>query len=199
MRYLCILFLIVAIVPMLCKGQDNEIRNDADSARLSIEAQSKRVWKQSLILPGWGQITNGGLWWLKVPIIYGGFVTGVFVYNFNQTYYKEYLAETQYRIQNNDAIPPWSHYQWGDRITTDAMRNAKDYHRRNRDLTVLLMVGWWGMNAVEAYVSDMLRNRWNISEELSAKIVPTVMASPVQNGYSPLMGIKLQIAFDAGL
>src|SRR5690606_3128924 len=51
-----------------------------DSARLALEAMSNRPWKQSLMVPGWGQITNGGWWWLKVPVIYGGFVSAVLVF-----------------------------------------------------------------------------------------------------------------------
>lgn len=197
MRYLCFLFLIVVTAPILCNGQEN--KNLRGSARLAIEARSKKVWKRSLILPGWGQVTNGGLWWLKVPVIYGGFVTGVLVFDYNQKLYNEYLAEARYRYDNNDAAPPWSPYQRADRQTTTNVINAKDYHRRNRDLTVLLMVGWWGVNAVEAYVSDMLKNRWSISDELSAKIAPSVMPSPVQGGYSPMLGLKVQIDIGAGL
>lgn len=202
-------------MPTWCNGRENESRKDTvksdpvqidkiedvvkDSVRLAIETRSKSVWKRSLIVPGWGQASNGGLWWLKVPVIYGGFLTAVLVYDFNQKYYKEYLAEAQYRIGNNDAPPPWSRYQWGGKIFTNSVINAKNYHRRNRDLTVLLVIGWWGVNAVEAYVSDMLKNRWSINDELSAKIVPTVFSSPVQNGYSPMIGLKLQIGFDAWL
>src|SRR5690606_41117016 len=59
-----------------------------DSARLEIERLSRIAWKRSLILPGWGQYTNKGLWWVKVPIIYGGLVTGYVVFDYWQWYYK---------------------------------------------------------------------------------------------------------------
>src|SRR5690606_1068744 len=57
-----------------------------DSARLEIEQISRTAWKRSLILPGWGQYTNKGLWWIKVPIIYGGLVTGYVVFDYWQWY-----------------------------------------------------------------------------------------------------------------
>jgi len=215
MRYLCVVFLIVAIAPVFCSGQEIENLKDTvktdpvqiedveevvkDSARLAVEARSKQVWKRSLILPGWGQVTNGGFWWLKVPVIYGGFVTGILVFDFNQRYYKEYLAEAQYRYNNNDAAPPWSPYQRADKLLTTSMVNAKDYHRRNRDLTVLLMVGWWALNAVEAYTSDMLKNRWSIADDLSAKVVPTLIPLSVPGGKSPMLGLKVQIDIGSGL
>src|SRR5690606_1055915 len=72
-----------------------------DSARLALEAMSVRPWKQSLMVPGWGQITNGGWWWLKVPVIYGGFVSAVLVFEFNNRYYHDILEDVQYRINNN--------------------------------------------------------------------------------------------------
>lgn len=151
-----------------------------DSARLALEAMSNRPWKQSLMVPGWGQITNGGLWWIKVPVIYGGFVSAVLVFEFNNRYYRDILKEVQYRINNNHAIPPNTKYPQlpeGSQIT-DYMINAKDSYRRNRDMTVLVTVGWWGLQAVEAYVTSMLKNRWEIDDELGFSITPTLLANP---------------------
>jgi len=122
-------------------------------------------------------------------------VTGVLVFNFNQGYYKDYLAEAQYRIQNNNAPPPWSPYQRGDEDFTNSVINAKDYHRRNRDLTVLVMVGWWGLNAVEAYVSEMLKNRWSVSDALMARVDPAIIPMPGPNGHSSAIGLKIQFGF----
>lgn len=191
MKNLYILLLIsVTIAPIWCNAQENEALTK-DPAQLARESRSKMVWKRSLMLPGWGQVTNGGLWWIKVPVIYGGFVAGALVFDFNQNAYKDYLAEAQYRLEHNDAAPPWSPYQRADKLTTNNLITAKDYHRRNRDLTVLVMVGWWALNAVEAYTSDMLKNRWSVSEHLSASITPTVIPSPLQGNYSVMPGLKI--------
>lgn len=168
-----------------------------DSTRLAIETQSRKVWKRSLILPGWGQYTNGGLWWIKIPVIYGGFVTGVLIYNFNDNYYREYLAEAQYRIKHNNGAPPWSPIQRrpGEQTTT-VIIGAKDAYRRNRDLTILLMAGWYGLNAIEAYVSDMLKNRWNINESLTARVAPAVISMPGTESYLSAIGLKVRIGFE---
>ncbi|SKB88707.1 hypothetical protein SAMN05660226_03626 [Parapedobacter luteus] len=215
MKFLFVFALIFAIPPISCTVKGSEyffvrtfdsgffpIEDTAkdellkDSTRLAMEARTAKVWKRSLIVPGWGQYTNGGLWWVKVPVIYGGFVAGVLIYNFNQNYYKTYLAEAQYRILHNDAPPPWSLYQFGDEIQTTRFTNAKDAHRRNRDLTVLLAVGWWGLNAVEAYVSDILKNRWSISENLAARVSPAMLSTPLYGVYSPVIGLKVQVDFE---
>lgn len=160
-----------------------------DSARLALEAQTKRVWVRSAIIPGWGQYTNGGLWWIKVPVIYGGYVTAGLVFEFNHRYYKEFLTELQYRTANNDAFlnPTYQNY------STQHLINAKDFYRRNRDLTVLVTVGWHALNAIEAYVDFMLKNRWSVSDDLSFNISPTILPNHPQafafSPYSP--GIKV--------
>lgn len=153
-----------------------------DSARLALEAATRRTWVRSAIIPGWGQYTNGGLWWIKVPVIYGGYVTAGLVFEFNHRYYKEVLGELQYRTENNDAFlnPLYQNH------STQHLINAKDYYRRNRDLTVLITVGWHALNAIEAYVDFMLKNRWSISEDLSFNLSPTLLQnSPHTFAFSP--------------
>jgi len=166
-----------------------------DSARLEIEHVSRVAWKRSLMLPGWGQYTNGGLWWVKVPIIYGGLVTGYLVFDYWQWYYKKFLDELAYRVETNgqgDAgDPDLQFYQ------TQGLVTQKDYGRRNRDLTILITVGFWGLNAIEAYVDSMLKNRWNIGPDMSMKIGPTLMptygmaGNRALGGYGITPGIKL--------
>ncbi|MFC3198385.1 DUF5683 domain-containing protein [Parapedobacter deserti] len=170
-----------------------------DSARLALEAMSERPWKRSLMVPGWGQITNGGWWWLKVPVVYGGFVTAGLVFEFNNRLYRDILVEVQYRINNNHAIPPDTKFPnlgAGSQIT-DYMINYKDFYRRNRDLTILATVGWWGLQAMEAYVTSMLKHRWEIGDDLSFKVSPTLLSQPPSRlAYQPIaVGIKLDFRF----
>ncbi|WP_437920196.1 DUF5683 domain-containing protein [Sphingobacterium sp. LRF_L2] len=165
-----------------------------DSARLEIEHLSDVAWKRSLMLPGWGQYTNKGLWWIKVPIIYGGLATGYFVFDYWQWYYKKFLDELEYRISVNDS----------DKLDPDLLNFSttglvtyKDYGRRNRDLTILITAGWWGLNVIEAYVDSMLKNRWNIGRDMTMKVSPTFLpstgyaSSNVLSGYRITPGIKL--------
>jgi hypothetical protein len=166
---------------------------EKDSARLAIEDISRKAWRRSMFVPGWGQITNGGYWWLKVPVIYGGLVSAGLVFEFNNRYYKEILGEVQYRLANNHAIPPNSKYDYisSDSFGTQYMINAKDAYRRNRDLTVLVTIGWWGLNMIEAYVDSMLKYRWDLNDDLAFKIQPTLLTPPQgQLAYIPTAGIK---------
>jgi hypothetical protein len=166
-----------------------------DSARLEIERLSRIAWKRSLILPGWGQYTNKGLWWVKVPIIYGGLVTGYVVFDYWQWYYKKFLDELDYRIQYNDEPNDPDLINWG----TQGLVQQKDYGRRNRDLTILITAGFWGLNVVEAYVDSMLKYRWNIGSDMTMRVRPTLMpsvntalaGSHALGGFGVAPGIKL--------
>jgi len=170
-----------------------------DSARLEIERLSRVAWKRSLILPGWGQYTNGGVWWIKVPVIYGGFVASALVFDYWQWYYRMFLDELQYREANGQGSQGvlGLNSNW----TVQGLVQQKDYGRRNRDLTIVLTLGWYGLNVVEAYVDSILKNRWNVSDDLSMKVSPTFLPtyaySPGMTGLSPrgliTPGLKMTI------
>lgn len=190
-------------------NQDTTVRRDTvitneqgvvkDSARLAIEEKTRIAWRRSMILPGWGQVTNGGLWWIKVPIIYGGFVTTGLVFEFNNRYYQSILKDVQYRLANNHAYPPDSPYDYiaADQQGTQYLINAKDYYRRNRDLMILVTLGWYALNITEAYVDSMLKNRWDIGDNYRVQVSPFV--TPASNPLAPVtlafgFNVKLQLA-----
>ncbi len=167
-----------------------------DSARLEIERLSRVAWRRSLFLPGWGQYTNQGLWWVKVPIIYGGLVTGYIVFDYWQWYYKKFLNEIDYRLTYNGDKSDPDLYGYND---MNGLISNKDYARRNRDLTIIVSIGWWGLNVVEAYVDSMLKNRWDIGRDMTMKVSPTLMPTygmtnaPLMSGYGVTPGIKLTV------
>jgi hypothetical protein len=159
-----------------------------DSARIVIEAMPRRAALNSALLPGLGQINNKR-WW-KVPLVYGGFVGIGLVFEFNQRYYQVFLKEAQFRQENPGKTqnPLYAPY------TTEGIISIKDSYRRNRDLSVLAGLGFYAINIIDAYV-DAKFFRFDISDELSAKISPTLNQAPIHAaGFSPVMGLKLKIA-----
>lgn len=170
-----------------------------DSTRLEIERLSNIAWKRSLILPGWGQITNGGRFvWVKLPIIYGGFVTSALVFDFWNWHYKKFVKEAAFRIDNNGQ---WSDPDLQGFQTLDGLIRAKDNYRRNRDMTILVTVGWWGLNVLEAYTDSMLRFRYDIGDDLGFKVTPTLLPasglaySNMHLGRPYVPGVKLTFSF----
>ncbi len=173
-----------------------------DSVRLAIESLTRKAWRRSLILPGWGQVTNGGIWWIKVPVIYGGFVTTGLIFEFNNRYYRSILKDVQYRLANNHAVPPDSPYDYiaADSQGTAYLINAKDYYRRNRDYMVLITLAWYALNGVEAYVDSMLKNRWEIADGLTVQVNPTftpaaayTYTNPLAASSGPVFGFNIKI------
>jgi hypothetical protein len=158
-----------------------------DSARVALEKMPRRAVLASAIVPGLGQIYNKR-WW-KVPLVYGGFVGIYLVYDFNQRYYKDFLAEAQYR-QLNDGKPNNPKYAQYDQT---AIVNAKDFYRRNRDLSILAGLAFHAIQVIDAYV-DAKFFRYDISDELAIKVAPTIQSPSIYNAYTPIPSIKLKLS-----
>ena len=156
-----------------------------DSARLAIEAMPRQAAVRSAILPGLGQIHNGR-WW-KVPLVYGGFVGIGLVYEFNQRYYKLFLKEAQFRQDKPNEVDNPIFEGW----TTEGIIAIKDDYRRNRDLTILAGLGFYAIQIIDAYI-DAKFFRFDVSDELSLQIQPTVQQGSFAN--NPMPGIKLKIS-----
>jgi hypothetical protein len=160
-----------------------------DSARLALEAMPRRAVIRSAILPGLGQITNKR-WW-KVPLIYGGFVGLGLVYQYNEHYYKIFLKEAQFRELNPGKTenPLYAVY------STEGIIAVKDDARRNRDLTILAGIGFYAINIIDAYI-DAKFFRFDISDELSLKVVPVLNQPAYMHAFSdrPSPGIKISLS-----
>lgn len=168
-----------------------------DSTRLAIENISNVAWKRSLIAPGWGQITNGGKYvWVKLPIIYGGFVAAYMTFDFWNWHYQKFVKEAAVRINTGVNYEDPDLQNW---TSLDGLIKAKDNYRRYRDMTILVTAVWWAANVVEAYTDSMLRFRYNIGDDLGFKVSPTIMSSnnnlafSMKSQFTP--GVKLTFNF----
>ncbi len=139
---------------------------------------------KSLTLPGLGQIYNKQYW--KLPIVYGGFIALGGFYYVAQTNYKEYL---------NQAVA----LSRGSLGNTDKFRNAslatitvyKDYYHRNRDLTIIGTVAFWGIQAIDAYIAAKFQHSYTMDNDLGFKVSPTIIAPPTFAYGSFVLGLKV--------
>ncbi|MGI4021543.1 MAG: DUF5683 domain-containing protein [Janthinobacterium lividum] len=153
----------------------------------STHSPHKAVIK-SLILPGSGQIYNKQYW--KLPIVYGGFITLGGFYYVAQTNYKAYLKQAV-ELQNG---------RLGD---TKTFKNAslatiivyKDFYHRNRDLTIIGAVAFWGIQTVDAYIAAKFQHSYTMDNDLGFKISPTVMNAPTlaYGGFVPGLKVTMQM------
>lgn len=179
------------VVPLNKTKPDSKHTVVKDSARLAIEAlPGKAAWSSAMV-PGLGQIKNGR-WW-KVPFIYGGLVSVGLAFEFNQRYYSEFLKELQYRTYKRGPDDPArknpKYLQYDD----NALISAKNFYRRNRDLSILGFLGVHAINVIDAYV-DAKFFRYDISDKLGFNVQPSLMP-PLSYAYAiPLPALKITVS-----
>lgn len=119
----------------------------------------------SAIVPGLGQAYNKKYW--KIPIVYGAIGTGVYFYTTNNQEYHRYRDAYKQRLKGlNDEFKG----QYSDATLINAQRTFQ----RNRDLSLIITVGLYVLNIVEANVDAHLR-QFNVDDNLSfqPEIYPT--------------------------
>lgn len=153
----------------------------------------KKVLRQSLIIPGWGQITNKQIW--KVPIIYG-LMGGLTYYSIDlNSRYKDYRA-AYYNLNpdtpDDNRFGPTPGYIAPD-ANLESIREVRDDLRNRRDLVFVFIGLSYALNAVDAYVFAHLRS-FDVSDDLSMRIdmKPTFLAV---NNYRAAPSVSLSINF----
>jgi len=127
-----------------------------------------------------GQAYNKKYW--KIPIIYAGFGTIGYFIGWNNGYYKTMkMAYSDLSDDNPDTnshldlLPPnWDLNDSSDRANfKTALSKQQDYYRRNRDLLVIGMVAFYGLNIIDASVDAHLFD-FDISEDLTLNWQPAM-------------------------
>lgn len=140
----------------------------------------KKAALYSTLLPGLGQAYNKKYW--KIPIIYAGFGTIVYFIGWNNGNYKTMKLAYNDLIDTNEDTN--SHLEilpsnWDLSNSTDyanfktALTKQQDYYRRNRDLLVIGMFAFYGLNVIDASVDAHFFD-FDISEDLSFNWQPAM-------------------------
>ena len=134
------------------------------------------AWKRSAIFPGWGQIYNKAYW--KLPLVYGTYVGVGLVYNYNRTNYRKFR---QAYIERSDEDPTNDFNTIESEVVTlDGIRRGREFFRKNRDLSVIAILGVHALQMVEAYVDAHLKG-FDISDDLSFDTRPS-LTQPIIGG-----------------
>jgi hypothetical protein len=154
------------------------------------------AFKHSAMIPGWGQLYNHR-WW-KVPIVYTGLGLLGSAIVFNQKYYKQYLRI--YNLKRNAKQPDESDseeiktlYRNVAGVSTTAIESAVNGYQRNMQLSILGVVGAWGIQMIDAYIDAKFIHSYTMDRDLSFKVSPGIDASPLyaSSGMSVMPVIKL--------
>jgi hypothetical protein len=138
----------------------------------------------SAVLPGAGQIYNKK-WW-KVPIIYAGGAGLAYSFQFNQSKYIRYRTAYKYRIDND----PSTVDDYVGVYSDDNLNTLQKYYHRYRDLTVIGFAALYALNVIDASVDAHLFT-FDVSDDLSVNIHPTLINTTAFNTYKPGIGISL--------
>lgn len=144
----------------------------------------KIAFVRSMILPGWGQMTNKN--YLKLPLIYGAAgVGGYFIVRNNQLYqkYKGYVVEMKaagLSEREIDGAGPYS-------ITL--ITTAANQYRRYKQLSFVGLGLGWLLFAIEANVSAHLKT-FDVSRDISMKISPSILENNQTLGFKMAFNFK---------
>ena len=141
---------------------------------------------RSMILPGWGQMTNKN--YIKLPLIYGAAGVGSYFIIRNNQLYQKYKG---YIVEMNTATPKQT-----ERIINGAgpysitlITTAANQYRRYKQLSFVGMGLGWLLFAIEANVSAHLKT-FDVSRDISMKISPTILEQNQTMGFKMAFNFK---------
>lgn len=142
----------------------------------------KKAMIRSIILPGLGQAYNKQYW--KIPIIYAGLGVLIYAGEWNRSNY--YLLRDVYKDMIDGKPTKYDQY------SRQNIRSARDLYRKNMELSYIALVGVYGLNILDAFVSAHLRT-FDITDDISVQIKPKIDWMPIGLLAETVGGVGLTI------
>ena len=183
-RYITIILFLVfgnALVFAQVKSETILVSKDTVKSQEINPLAPARAAFYSAVLPGLGQAYNKKYW--KIPIVYGAMGTSLYYYTWNNRKYNQYRDAYKNRLAgyNNDK------FQYLD---DSRLIQAQRFHQRNRDISLLLTVGFYILNIVDANVDAHLL-QFNVNDNLS--LHPKIDQNDIN--YKTNLGLALNYTF----
>jgi len=122
----------------------------------------------SAVLPGLGQAYNKKYW--KIPIVYGALGSGIYFYQSNNTNFNR--ARTAFKLRINEKPDEFDGLNGNIFLSKDALISAQKSYKKDRDLSLLVTIGLYVLQIVEASVNAHLLQH-NVDSNLS--ISPSII------------------------
>jgi len=175
-----ITYIIVFLISNFNYCQNKEYENEFE-----MSLRPSKATYYSAILPGLGQAYNKKYW--KIPIVYGALASGIYFYKQNDKDYNRYRNAYKRRLAGftddeffGNGLSP--------SISNDGLIRAQNTLKRNKELSILVTVGLYILNIIDANVDAHLL-QYNLDDNLSIK--PNIEINRVNNQSN--MGISLNI------
>jgi hypothetical protein len=176
------------------KGQGIVVDASIEREKSNPLAPSKAAF-YSAVLPGLGQVYNKRYW--KVPLVYAALGIGISIYNYNDNLYDRYreafkrrragFTDDEFYDINDSGIVPGS-----PDLSDLALQSAQERFQNDRDLALIITIGLYVLNIVDANVDAHLR-QFNVDDNLSLDINPYIDYGPVTT--DPNFGLAFTIKF----
>lgn len=159
LTFILVLFLTLGISEVHSQVKPNDLQLVADTIvqkQINPLAPARAAF-YSAIVPGLGQAYNKKYW--KIPIVYGAIGTGVYFYTTNNQEYQRYRNAYKQRLKGLDD-------EFKGQYSDATLINAQRGFQRNRDLSLIVTIGLYVLNIVEANVDAHLK-QFNVNDDLS--------------------------------
>ena len=191
-RFNATLFCLFICLATLAKSNKDELnetvsQNKKNTSRALDPLRPAKAAFYSAVLPGLGQAYNKKYW--KIPIVYAAIGTGFYFYLDNNKLYKQYRNAYKRRLAG---FTDDEFYGPGDTpfLSDEALIRAQRTLKRNKELSMLVTVGLYVLNIIEANVDAHLL-QYNLDENLALK--PFMDFN--NPNYTTQIGLSLNIKF----
>ena len=116
----------------------------------------------SAVLPGLGQAYNKKYW--KIPIVYAALGTGVYFYVYSNNNYNRVRDAYKLRLGGNP--DEFNGEDGNPYLSDDGLISAQKSYKRDKDLSVLVMVALYVLQIIEANTNAHLLQH-NVDDNLS--------------------------------
>ena len=160
-KWLHIVYILLFCAPSLTRAQEGNfeilVAKDSiiDSATDPLRPAKAAFY--SAIVPGLGQAYNKKYW--KIPLVYGAMGTSMYFYLDNNKNYHKFRDAYKQRLAGIYT----DEYSFLD---NDRLIKVQRTYERNRDLSLLITVGFYILNIVEANVDAHLM-QFNVNDKLT--------------------------------
>ncbi|RKE92302.1 DUF5683 domain-containing protein [Ichthyenterobacterium magnum] len=114
----------------------------------------------SAVLPGLGQAHNKKYW--KIPLVYAAIGIPVYFYIDNNNEFKRYRNAYKRRLAG------FKDDEFFGTVSDEGLINAQESLRRNKELSLLIAIGAYALNIIDANVDAHLL-QYNVDENLAIK------------------------------
>ncbi len=169
-------------------ASDTGIKKSSTDTTKKVRSNASKAALRSAILPGFGQVYNKKYW--KVPIVYGILAIPISTFGYNSTWYNKTRFAYTTRVTKDSANFPNIAPELQP-LSTSSLKLYRNEFRKGMDFSILGFLLLWGINIIDATVDGHLKS-FDISDELSLRVVPTISPAVGQMGFTATLNFGRQ-------